>query len=100
MDSEIDISITNLCPGENVTIACKVIEKGYPYVSHAHYVASLSGEVHLKDDASFGGSYTGISQMGLFWSMCPAESERKNRRYIPTNVTKPASYDLQVKTQT
>lgn len=96
MDEKVHIKITNLEPCENVTVRCTVEQNGFVYDSLAHFIASSNGEVDLANDPSFGGSYIGIDQMGIFWSMLPATGQKLGLRYIPRNVTDPAKYKLQV----
>lgn len=95
MDEKVHIKITNLEPCENVTVRCTVEQNGFVYDSLAHFIASSNGEVDLANDPSFGGSYIGIDQMGIFWSMLPATGQKLGLRYIPRNVTDPAKYKLQ-----
>ncbi|KAL9979722.1 hypothetical protein ACROYT_G017425 [Oculina patagonica] len=40
-------------------------------------------------DSSLGGSYSGVSPMGLLWSMKPAPGQRKGTRLMKSDVTKP-----------
>jgi len=61
-------------------------------------VANLSGEINTKVDPSFGGSYHGVSQMGIFWAMTPVDKDGRLKavRYIPDNVIEPRKFTLEV----
>ena len=46
--------------------------------------------VHESDrEPSVGGSYGGVSAMGLLWSMKPSPGQRKGIRLMKSDVTKP-----------
>ena len=98
MDQEIEISISNLQPGQRITLHCRTKERKTCFVSHAQFTANMSGDVNLISDASLAGSYTGISSMGIFWSMQPVDDKGvfAPLRYLPKNVLEPKEFILQV----
>ena len=83
--NDVQIKITNLKPGQPVTLQCLFRTRKTIFCSHAHYIASLMGQINVASDNSFGGSYTGVSPMGIFWSMQPVndKGEFKPSRFLP-----------------
>ncbi|XP_066914314.1 acyl-coenzyme A thioesterase 1-like [Clytia hemisphaerica] len=57
-DSPITIQSTLICP-----------EERFDFQSYAHIYTNKDGCFDLKTNESVGGTYTGIEDMGLFWSM-------------------------------
>ena len=82
---DVQITLTNLRPGQHVTLQALIKKRKTIFYSHAHFVASLSGTINVASDNSFGGSYTGVSPMGIFWSMQPVDKKGvfKAARYLP-----------------
>lgn len=88
MDQEdVQIEIANLKPGQHVTLQCLFKTRKTIFCSHAHFVACLMGRINVASDNSFGGSYTGVSPMGIFWSMQPVDlkGDFKPSRFLPTS---------------
>lgn len=72
VDAPVDIAISGVKPGQEVTIrANRVTEsKNYLYFSSfATFIADNDGKVDLNNRAPINGSYSGIDGMGLFWSL-------------------------------
>ena len=90
-EDDIGISITNLKPSQQVTLQALIKPRKSLFCSHAHFVADLSGTVNISTANSFGGSYTGISPMGIFWSMQPVDKKGvfKPTRFLPTSDRQP-----------
>jgi pimeloyl-ACP methyl ester carboxylesterase len=66
------IRVTNLPPGVQVAIEASGTDQyGQTWSSSAVYAADANGTVDLSRDAPVSGSYAGVSQAGLFWSMAP-----------------------------
>ena len=82
-DEKIPICVHGLLPFQHVTIRSYTQKRKRHYVGHAHYVASFAGEVDTSREASFGGHFIGVNQMGLFGTMLPALGQIKGLRYIP-----------------
>ena len=84
------INVSRLKPLQNITLGAKVVgDKGETFESHAYFIADKDGEVDVCRDSSLGGSYCGVSPMGLLWSMKPAPGQRKGIRLMKSDVTKP-----------
>jgi len=94
-DEKIPISVHGLQPFQHVTLRSYTQKNKRHYVGHAHYVASIAGEVDTSKDASFGGHFIGVNQMGLFGTMLPALGQIKGLRYIPGGQY-PEKYFIQV----
>ena len=74
---------------------------GGTWRSHAEFRADESGAVDLSSQPALSGTYQGIDQMGLFWSMA-ARDELKGASFIlqtplaPTTVTLTAEVDGEI----
>ena len=96
IDKVTKIHVARLKPLQKITLGAKVFgDRGEVFESHAHYIADKHGEVDVCRDSSVGGSYSGVSPMGLLWSMKPAPGQRKGIRLRKIDVTKP--YNVEVK---
>ena len=90
IDKITKINVSQLKPLQNITLGAKVVgDKGEVFKSHAYFIADKNGEVDVCRDSSLGGSYSGVSPMGLLWSMKPAPGQRKGIRLMKSDVTKP-----------
>ena len=90
IDKITKINVSRLKPLQNITLGAKVVgDKGETFESHAYFIADKNGEVDVCRDSSLGGSYRGVSPMGLLWSMKPAPGQRKGIKLMKSNVTKP-----------
>eukprot|EP00111_Clytia_hemisphaerica_P007080 TCONS_00020562-protein len=98
MDEEIQIVIKNLYSGQHITVYSQVQERKTLFRSHAHFIADLNGVVNLASDNSFGGCYTGVSPMGILWSLQPVNEKGgfKPARYLPRKVMDPQEFVLRV----
>ena len=95
IDKITKINVSRLTPLQNITLGAKVVgDKGETFESHAYFIADKNGEVDVCRDSSLGGSYIGVSPMGLFWSMKPAPGQRKGIRLMKSDVTKPYNIAL------
>jgi dienelactone hydrolase len=65
LDRDLHIRLTGVAAGERVTLEAR---EGW-WIGRGVYRAEESGTVDPARDASIGGSYRGVSPMGLFWSM-------------------------------
>ena len=96
VDDKVRIFISGLAPKQNVTLEARIVgDRGEVFESQAHYIADKDGEVDVCRDLSLGGSYSGVSPMGLLWSMKPAPGQRKGTRLMKLDVTKPYIIDLE-----
>ena len=90
IDKIAKIYVSRLNPLQKITLGAKLAgDKGQVFESHAHYIADKHGELDVCRDSSVGGSYSGVSPMGLLWSMKPASGQRKGIRLMKSDVTKP-----------
>ena len=93
VDQRIEIQVKNLRPFQHVTLRVELnSEKPVYFESYGHYIAGKDGELNLSRDPSFGGTYKGIDNMGLFWSMFAVPGQRKGTRFITKDVTKPMEF--------
>jgi fermentation-respiration switch protein FrsA (DUF1100 family) len=68
------IATTALLPGEAVVLHARTVRgPGVVWRSAATVRADARGEVDLQRDAPVGGSYAGVSAMGLIWSQAPEQ---------------------------
>ena len=65
MDEPVTIQVSDLDPGQPVTMATKLEEGGDTYVAHAFYAADDGGRVDLTHSTSTGGSYIGELMGGI-----------------------------------
>ena len=90
VDKITKINVFRLKSLQKITLGARVVgDRGQVFESHAHYIADKHGEVDVCRDSSVGGSYSGVSPMGLLWSMKPAPGQRKGIRLMKSDVTKP-----------
>ncbi|XP_071508292.1 acyl-coenzyme A thioesterase 1-like [Diadema antillarum] len=96
-DGDIDIQVSGLHSGQEVTLrATAWTDCGrYSFHSHATYRANHSGNISLKEDVSLGGSYEGLEPAGLLWSLRPSpEAADCHPRFAKVDTTKPFVYHL------
>lgn len=95
IDEKVRIVLSGLQPRQAVTLEARIqAENNEVFEAHAHFMACKNGEVDVCSDSSLGGSYSGISPMGLLWSMKPAPGQRKGLRLVKRDVTKPFIVEL------
>ncbi|XP_066914223.1 acyl-coenzyme A thioesterase 1-like [Clytia hemisphaerica] len=77
VSKKIDITGNGFDPDSPITIQSTLIcsEEGFDFQSYAHTYTNKDGCFDLKTNESVGGTYTGVEDMGLFWSM---EYQRKS----------------------
>jgi dienelactone hydrolase len=70
IDSVASIKLAGLPSGQAVTLrATSTDSHGNTWESYGDFVAGPGGVIDLQKDAPTTGTYAGIDQMGLFWSM-------------------------------
>ena len=74
-DAPIAIVLEDLGPGVPATITATSEMWGRVWRSHATIIADDAGRVELIRDAPVTGTYSGVSGMGLFWSMAPVSGQ-------------------------
>ncbi len=68
------IRAKGLQPNERTTIRAELEDgTGHRWASQAEFTADAQGAVDVSKQAPVGGSYKGVSAMGLIWSMRPLE---------------------------
>lgn len=72
IDEPVIIRLDGLEPGCQVSITSRMVGYiGRTWSAEATFAADAAGTVDLARDAPLAGSYQGVDQMGLFWSMRP-----------------------------
>ncbi|KAL9956932.1 hypothetical protein ACROYT_G038494 [Oculina patagonica] len=95
IDKITKIHVTRLKPQQKITLEARVVgDQGEVFASHAHFIADKDGEVDVCRDSSLGGSYSGVSPMGLLWSMKLAPGQRKGIALMKSDVTTPYNIEL------
>ncbi|PFX24429.1 bile acid-CoA:amino acid N-acyltransferase-like [Stylophora pistillata] len=95
IDQITKVKVFRLKSLQKITLGARVVgDRGQVFQSHAHFIADKHGQVDVCRDPSVGGSYRGVSAMGLLWSMIPAPGQRKGIRLIKSDVTKPYNFAL------
>lgn len=75
-------------PGAHVTLTARTARAGgVVWHAQATFVADADGVVDVARDAPVGGSYHGVSPMGLIWSQVPEDG--KSREVFPQPVAAP-----------
>jgi dienelactone hydrolase len=74
VDEEVRVTVRGVRPRSCVSIHAETEDDELrTWKSEAEFIADAMGNVDASQQPSLAGSYTGISAMGLFWSMKPAE---------------------------
>eukprot|EP00058_Branchiostoma_floridae_P000246 XP_002585734.1 hypothetical protein BRAFLDRAFT_72249 [Branchiostoma floridae] len=96
VDDKVDITVERLAPRQPVTLHARLLEGTARFQSYAHYRADDTGRVVVAKQPSLGGLYTGVDQMGLFWSMQPSPGQKPGLRLRKKDVSTPFLVDLSV----
>jgi dienelactone hydrolase len=90
IDDEVRIRLLGAVPGVQAVIRASTRDDaGRDWRSEAAFLVDGQGAVDLTTAASIRGSYTGISQMGIFWSMVLDPSEANARTIFAKDGVKP-----------
>jgi dienelactone hydrolase len=74
VDQEVGIIASGFHAGSKVALLAETIDDlGRVWKSEANFLADAGGKVDPRKQKSVGGTYRGVSAMGLFWSMQLAE---------------------------
>ena len=93
------IAGTGLAPGEAVDIDAHTVRgPAVVWRSAATFRADARGEVDLQRDAPVGGSYAGVSALGLIWSQAP-ETPGAPRDVFGAEPSAPLSTEIIVERQ-
>ncbi|XP_066285303.1 acyl-coenzyme A amino acid N-acyltransferase 1-like [Branchiostoma lanceolatum] len=96
VDDKVDITVERLAPRQPVTLHAQLVEGTARFQSYAHYRADDMGRVIVAKQPSLGGLYTGVEQMGLFWSMQPSPGQKPGLRLRKKDVSTPFLVDFSV----
>ena len=70
VDEPFTVEVSGVRPGAGVTVSAGFLDdSAHEWSSSATFTADANGVVATARDASLSGTYTGISPMGLIWSM-------------------------------
>ncbi|CAI5665774.1 unnamed protein product [Oreochromis niloticus] len=88
MDEKIIVLVQNALPGSQLTIrALHQCEDGHSWEAFGHYTADTTGTIDVSEDPSIRGTYSGVEQMGLLWSLRPIPGSKPGLR-----VTRPEGF--------
>jgi dienelactone hydrolase len=74
VDESAAIRATGLQPNQRVSIQAELVDgESHAWASQAEFLADAQGTVDTSTQAPVNGSYSGVSAMGLVWSMKPTE---------------------------
>ncbi|XP_053387306.1 uncharacterized protein LOC123563546 [Mercenaria mercenaria] len=96
VDEVINITLNGLQEKQHVTVRAEVNEKGQIFAGSGCFVADDNGTIDISTQPSTHGTYEGVSQMGLFWSMRSAPGMAKGMRLITKNASAPLLTDITV----
>uniref|UniRef100_UPI0037E8329C peroxisomal succinyl-coenzyme A thioesterase-like n=1 Tax=Semicossyphus pulcher TaxID=241346 RepID=UPI0037E8329C len=97
VDEKFSILVQNTPPGFQLTIhALHKCEDGHSWEAFAHYKANNTGTVNVSEDPSQGGTYSGVEQMGLLWSLRPVPGSKPWLRLKKKNVQTPMEITISV----
>ncbi|KAG8012403.1 Acyl-coenzyme A thioesterase 4 [Nibea albiflora] len=97
VDEKFIIMVQNMPPGFQMTIhALHKCEDGHICEAFAHYTANATGTVNVSEDPSLGGTYSGVEQMGLLWSLRPVPGSKPGLRLRKVNVQTPMEVTISV----
>lgn len=83
VDERITIRVSELDPGERVTLRAEMTWDDAIFLASATFEATEEGVVSTADHAPIAGAYEGVQPMGLFWAMRPADGPPTDRASVP-----------------
>ncbi|KAM9753425.1 peroxisomal succinyl-coenzyme A thioesterase-like isoform 1-T1 [Menidia menidia] len=90
VDEKLLVLVQNVPPGLPLTVrAAHQCEDGHSWHAFAHYNADATGTVNVSEDASLGGTYSGVEPMGLLWSLRPVPGSKPGLRMRKKNIQSP-----------
>ncbi len=94
-DQPVSIKVSGLAPGTVAYLRLRSTDaNGVPWSSAAAFRVSPGGSVDPAQSAALSGSYTGLSPMGLFWSMRPDRRAAESDYFWSRD--RPLSFELTV----
>nr|XP_046250174.1 peroxisomal succinyl-coenzyme A thioesterase-like isoform X2 [Scatophagus argus] len=96
-DEKFIVLVQNVPPGFQLTVhSLHKCEDGHSWEAFGHFTANASGVVNVSEDLSLGGTYCGVEQMGLLWSIRPVPGSKPWIRLRKTNVQTPMEFTISV----
>uniref|UniRef100_A0A3Q0QU77 Acyl-CoA thioesterase 19 n=1 Tax=Amphilophus citrinellus TaxID=61819 RepID=A0A3Q0QU77_AMPCI len=97
IDEKFIVLVQNALPGSQLTIhALHQCEDGHSWEAFGHYTADTTGTVNVSEDPSMGGTYSGVEQMGLLWSLRSVPGSKPGLRMRKKNVQAPMEVTISV----
>ncbi|XP_036962234.1 peroxisomal succinyl-coenzyme A thioesterase-like isoform X1 [Acanthopagrus latus] len=97
VDEKFIILVQKAPPGYQLTVhALHKCEDGYSWEAFGHYTADTRGTVNVSEHSSLGGTYSGVEQMGLLWSLRPVPGSKPGLRLRKMNVQTPMEVTISV----
>ncbi|KAK2842791.1 hypothetical protein Q5P01_012991 [Channa striata] len=97
VDEKFIVLVQKVPPGLQLTVhALHQCEDGHHWEAFAHYTANAAGTVNVAEDPSEGGTYSGVEQMGLLWSLRPVPGSQPGLRLRRRNVQTPMEVTISV----
>ena len=94
-DQPVRIMVSGLAPGTVASLRLRSTDaSGVPWSSSAAFRVSPAGSIDPAQSAALSGSYTGVSPMGLFWSMRPDRRAAEGTYFWSRD--RPLSFELSV----
>jgi dienelactone hydrolase len=100
VDEEVRVCVRGLLPRQEVVIRAESRDdENRLWCSRAELRADVSGTVDVAQQESTGGSYRGVSQMGLFWSMRLVPEQTSGKSTFAKVGTSPNSVRFEVEVE-
>ncbi|XP_061629971.1 peroxisomal succinyl-coenzyme A thioesterase-like isoform X1 [Phyllopteryx taeniolatus] len=97
VDEKLAILVKSAPPGARLTLrAFHQCENGHGWEAFAHYLTDAAGSLNVSEDPSLGGTYSGVEQMGLLWSIRPVPGSKPGLRMRKMNVQTPMEFTISV----
>ncbi|KAM8751974.1 peroxisomal succinyl-coenzyme A thioesterase-like isoform 1-T4 [Acanthopagrus schlegelii] len=97
VDEKFIILVQKAPPGYQLTVhALHKCEDGHSWEAFGHYISNATGTVNVSEDPSLGGTYSGVEQMGLLWSLRPVPGSKPGLRLRKMNVQIPMEVTISV----
>ncbi|XP_029008252.1 peroxisomal succinyl-coenzyme A thioesterase-like [Betta splendens] len=97
VDEKFTVLVQNVPPGFQLTVhALHQCNSSHIWEAFGHYTADATGTVNVGEDPSLGGTYSGVEQMGLLWSLRPVPGSRPGLRMHKLNVQTPMEVTVSV----
>ncbi|KAI3370575.1 hypothetical protein L3Q82_007144 [Scortum barcoo] len=99
MDEKFVVLVQNAPPGFQLTVHAHALhqcEDGHSWEAFAHYTANATRTMNVSEDPSLGGTYSGVEQMGLLWSLRPVPGSKPGLRLRKMNVQTPMEVTISV----